>query len=153
MKTKRMKSVSCPAFLGEETLSFWGRTKIGRVMRRQWSGQIRGESPMTFCIRLPLLDAPCFLQTQAFLEAVRDRYLCFLQKQSEIPHAEKNFGGMDFEFRENLLILKAGFSSFEEKQMLPCAYLLLSEKGELLKVARKDPARGSFSRQKKRGGR
>ena len=80
------------------------------------SGVIRGTSNVAYAFDLPNMEN---VETNAYLNSLADRFLSFLQKESEKPCDAVRFGGIRFEEEGNRLTLFAAVCPFEKREYFP----------------------------------
>lgn len=122
-------------FLSDPRLLPGKRCDLGDATLREWTGKIQGKSLISYRFRLPRLSLPEFAETERYLEEIRDAYLSFLAKKSEEMRDGVFFGGLEFQFQKNTLILSAAFCPFEERTFSPCVVLTLSPKGAITRLS------------------
>ena len=76
-----------------------------------------------------------FSSTWDFFLPLRDAFLLFLQEESK-QEGELRFGGMDYFFSENRLILSYAFCPFGRRSFFPVLRLTLSPDGTLQRIQR-----------------
>ena len=80
-------------------------------------------------------------ETASYLESLANRFLAFLQKESEKPCDVVRFGGIRFEAEENRLTLFAAVCPFEKREYFPKATLTLDENENIVKVQKEKRSR------------
>ena len=102
------------------------------------SGVLKGKSQIAYAFDLPKIENE---ETTAFLEALADRFLFFLNKESEKPCDILRFGGIRFEEEEGKLRLFAAFGPFEARSYFPKATLTLDQEGNVLRIKKEKRSR------------
>ena len=80
-------------------------------------------------------------ETEAYLQSLADRFLSFLQKESEKPCDVVRFGGIRFEANGNRITLFAAVCPFEKREYFPKATLILDENENIVKVQKEKRSR------------
>ncbi len=131
-KEKGKKKEPKPAlFLPEEHSLSSPESPFGPPGMRRWTGKIGEEYPIAFSVLLPRIHC---LETQTYLESLRDSFLFFLQRESEKYREQIWFAGMDFSFEKNILFLKTAFSPFSQRKYFPFAAMTLSDQGQIVSI-------------------
>ena len=102
------------------------------------SGVIRGTSNVAYAFDLPKTENE---ETASYLQFLADRFLSFLQKESEKPCDVVRFGGIRFEEEDNRLTLFAAVCPFEKREYFPKATLFLDENENIVKVQKEKRSR------------
>ena len=124
-----------PPSLSQGSLHAWGKSPGGEVSYWEWTGKITDRKTVCYRIRLPHFSLPDFPPTWDFFVQLRDAFLLYLQEESK-QEGELRFGGMDFFFSENRLILSYAFCPFGRRSFFPVLRLTLSPDGALQRIQR-----------------
>lgn len=132
-KQKPKKEAPAKPVLPEAQISFDSESSLGKVWRKKHFGKISSLSTVIFSLSLPQMDLKEFGETEAFLQAVAEEFLSFLEKKSQ-AEAEDSFGGLSFSPTKDGFLMQAAYCSVKERRFLPAFSLSLSPEGKLLAV-------------------
>lgn len=145
MPLKQKKAAAPPDFT-PPSLSFWGKSPLGEVTVLEWTGKCQGKQTVAYRFRLPRLKRERFFSAEQHLLALRDAFFLFLQEQADKEEGEVLFGGLDFYFEEERLILCAAFGPFGRRQFLPRLAIRFDDAGEIREIERYRQRRDHSSR-------
>lgn len=119
------KQAPTPLPLPEEQLRIQTEGKTSLRLRFV-SGKWQGKSTVAWRIALPVLSCD---EDNAFLDRLREAFLRYLAKKAETEREEVWFGGMEWSFHREGLLLSVADCPFSQREYRPCALFLFSEEG------------------------